>query len=196
MPHDYHIPLEDSCYPPSLRGYCLGEILDCIRTRRLFFNYENLKRWRELQIEFFSELYDQSFAVMKDAFLAFKAIHCSGNGNGNDNGNGNGNGGSSSGYSEDHSPHSSSNSTGITSPLLSIHSPTSPIQGVTVCVPHDFVVPHNDNRYPPHTWGYKLGSQSHNIRSHAAWVRGIYQMQLIEIGVLPPQVSQNTDSFD
>ncbi len=135
MPLDFHVPKEASCYPTSLQGCPLGEILDCIRTRRLFFNYENLKRWRELQIEFFSELYDQSFSIMKDAFLAAHAV--TGNG---------------------------------------------------LQVPHDFIVPNGDSRYPSHTWGCKLGSQLHNIRSHAAWVRGIYQTQLIEVGILPPQV--------
>jgi hypothetical protein len=68
IPRDYCIPEETATdedtadaseYPELMIGAPLGEILHALRSRRLYFNCEDivkLKRWRKLGIRFSSKL--------------------------------------------------------------------------------------------------------------------------------------------
>jgi hypothetical protein len=139
MPEDYCISVDENIYPPSLRPSPLGKILSLIKTRALFFNYEHVKKWKAAGVEFVSDCEEESFALLRECFLAYQQEH----------------------------------------------------QG-SVNVPHDYSVPAIESRYPSYMWGYKLGNQFHNVRSHGTWVRGKFAQQLIALGVIPKPVRTRT----
>lgn len=48
-------------------------------------------------------------------------------------------------------------------------------------VPKRFVVPHDDHRYPVHTWGLQLGNSIHHIRCHGTHLSA--RDRLVALGV-------------
>jgi hypothetical protein len=54
-------------------------------------------------------------------------------------------------------------------------------------IPQKYTIPHGDERYPPNSWGFKLGAQLNSIYTVATWTRDGNKQKLIELGILPEE---------